>query len=291
MFAKLLKHDTKAVFKYWWLGAAASLLLALLGGFCMKIANVDYTKYEILPILGSIGVSLTRLGIYLLPLFSTILLVVRYYKHFFTDEGYLTFTLPVRKNTLLDSKVATGFVFSVLSTCVCLLSLYIIILIGEPEVIGTEEFYYEYSSIGHSIMMICFGYDYNLRFLQALGSYAVPYVILIVLIAIASIIVQLLFIYGCITLASSIVKKHKVLTAIGIYYGASSVVAVVLAVLSVLGLFSSYTTFSMSYVSEPAYDFRMTLLLLTGVFGCMLVVIGALYLLLTFLLDKKLNLE
>lgn len=291
MFAKLMKHDTKAVFKYWWLAAVVSLLLALLGGFCMKIANVDYTKYEILPTLGMIGVVITRIGLYLFPLFTTFLIVVRYYKHFFTDEGYLTFTLPVKKVTLLDSKIATSFIFSLMSSVLSYLNLFLIMLIGNPEIIGTDEMTYEFSIFGLFLAMGIFGVDSFADFLDSTSSFAVPYIILLVLIAVAAIIVQTLFIYACITLASSIVKKHKVLTAVGLYYGASSIVTFLLLVFMIWGVFSTYDTAEITEGLSKTESLWFTFLLFVGVLGVLLVVIGALYLLLTYLLDKKLNLE
>ncbi|MBQ2943281.1 MAG: hypothetical protein IJD93_01085 [Ruminococcus sp.] len=291
MFAKLLKHDVKAVFKYWWLGAGISIIVAIFGGFCMKIANVDYTKYEILPTLGMIGVVLTRIGLYLFPLFTTILVVVRYYKHFFTDEGYLTFTLPVKKNLLLDSKIATSFIFSFMSSVLSYLNLFLIMLIGNPEIIGTDEMAYEFSTFGWLLTMGIFGVDSFADFLDSTSSFAVPYIILLVLIAVAAVIVQTLFIYACITLASSIVKKHKVLTAVGLYYGASSVVTFLLLVFMILGVFSTYNTTEITEGLSEVESFWFTLLMFVGVLGVLLAVISALYLLLTYLLDKKLNLE
>ncbi|MBQ8000068.1 MAG: hypothetical protein IJ298_02485 [Ruminococcus sp.] len=291
MFTKLLKHDTKAVFKYWWLGAAISVLVAIFGGFCMKIANVDYTKYEVLPTLGMVGVVVTRIGLYLFPLFTTILIVVRYYKHFFTDEGYLTFTLPVRKTTLLNSKIATSFVFSVMSSALSCLNMFLIILIGNPEIIGTEDMAYEFSYFGWLFSMALFGVDSFAEFLNSSYSFAVPYIILLVLIAVAWVVVQALFIYACITLASSIVKKHKVLTAVGLYYGASSFVFFLFMIFMYWGLFSTYDTTDITESLSKNESLWFTLLLFVGVLGVLLVVIGALYLLLTYLLDKKLNLE
>ncbi len=291
MFAKLLKHDTKAVFKYWWLGAAISLLIAVFGGFCYRVANVDYTKYEVLPTLGMVGVVVARIGLYLFPLFTTILIVVRYYKHFFTDEGYLTFTLPVKKITLLDSKIATAFIFSLMSSALSLLNLFVIILIGNPEIIGTEEMAFEFSAFGWFFFMAIFGVDSFSSFLASTDSFAVSYIILLVLISAATVVVQTLFIYACITLAASIVKKHKVLTAVGLYYGASSLVSSLFMIFMIWGLFSTYNTTDITESLNKTESMWFTLLLFVGVLGVLLAVIGALYLLLTFLLDKKLNLE
>lgn len=284
MFAKLLKHDSKAILKHWWLGAAACLILALVGGFSYRISLVDYTKYDVFVGVATAIHVLARLGLFLFPLFTSILIIIRYYKHFFTDEGYLTFTLPVRKNTLLNSKIVTAIIFTIVSNIVRYLSLFVIVLIGDPKLIHSEDFLFEVSPLGGIVSSIFFGYGTLADYVREAGSYAVVSGILIILIILMAYIVEILFIYGCITLAASLVKKHKVLTAIGIYYGTTSILSVVLTILSIFGLFSVYDI-------GANLDFKIATLVLCAVLGCMIMVCGAIYLLLTALLHKKLNLE
>lgn len=95
MFAKLLKYDLRAVFKYWWMAAVASAIIAALGGICISIVNVDYTKYGALQTIATLGIVLAVIGIVIFFTLSEILVLVRFYKNFYSDEGYLTFTLPV----------------------------------------------------------------------------------------------------------------------------------------------------------------------------------------------------
>lgn len=290
MFAKLLKHDTKAVFKYWWLGAAASVLIAVFGGFCMKVANVENTKYTVLPTLGTVGMIFSYLGIYLLPLLTQILVLIRYYKHFFSDEGYLTFTLPVKKTTLLDSKIATSFIFTVAGILLTALNLLVMVAIGAPELLTSPGALEEASlRVIYLVSIVGFlGYTYIPTVLSTLGTNGVIYIVLIVLIVLAYIIAQTLFTYACITLASSIVKKHKVITAVGIYYGVSSIIY---GALQSFFLMFTFTTYDLSYEIETETSILTGVFVLVGVLGVMIAVIGGLYLLLTYLLDKKLNLE
>ena len=89
MFAKLLKYDVLSVWKYWWIMALCSLPLSAIGGVCVLIDNADYTQYNALQEVAILGIVLTVLGLFLLPLLTQILVFMRFYKHFFTDEGYL----------------------------------------------------------------------------------------------------------------------------------------------------------------------------------------------------------
>lgn len=275
MFSKLLKYDSKAVFKYWWIGALSSVVIAILGGVCIQIVDVDYTQYELIPILAGIGIFFSVLGVALLPFFTMILVIVRYYKHFFTDEGYLTFTLPVKKTALLDSKVVTTFIFSFTSAVLTLLNVLVMLAVGLPEGFFDP---FLWKNIFRGI-----GEIYS-----EFGIYGVPYTILAVLILAVSTVLQTLFIFVCITLAASIAKKHKVLAAIGIYYGASLVTSFVIQILAFGGVSTVFTLISELAVNPSKLA---VLFILLGVFGILTVLVSALYLFMLYLLDKRLNLE
>ena len=45
---------------------------------------------------------------------TLIFVFIRYYKNFFTDEGYLTFTLPVKRSTLLNAKTVNAMIWGLL---------------------------------------------------------------------------------------------------------------------------------------------------------------------------------
>ena len=44
--------------------------------------------------------------------FSQILIMYRYYTNLFTDEGYLTFTLPAKTSSILTAKVINAIIWS-----------------------------------------------------------------------------------------------------------------------------------------------------------------------------------
>ncbi len=275
MFAKLLKYDTRAVFKYWWIGAVASLFIAVMGGVCIQIVDIDYTEYEVIKVLASIGLIFAIIGITLLPFFTLILVIVRYYKHFFTDEGYLTFTLPVKKTSLLDSKVATTFLFSFAALLVTILNAFVMLSVGIPEDFLNPNMWEKFFDIIGEIYKV-------------FGAYGIPYTLLAILIISLSTVVQALFIFVCVTLAAVIAKKHKVLMAIGLYYGINMILSFGLQIMAYGGI---YTVFSL--VSQlPAEEAKLAvLLLMVGTLGLIVLAISAMYLFMLYLLDKRLNLE
>ncbi|MBQ9742297.1 MAG: hypothetical protein IJV88_01300 [Ruminococcus sp.] len=275
MFAKLLKYDTRAVFKYWWIGAVASLFIAVMGGVCIQIVDIDYTEYEVIKVLASIGLIFAIIGITLLPFFTLILVIVRYYKHFFTDEGYLTFTLPVKKTSLLDSKVATTFLFSFAALLVTIFNAFVMLSVGIPEDFLNPNMWEKFFDIIGEIYKV-------------FGAYGIPYTLLAILIISLSTVVQALFIFVCVTLAAVIAKKHKVLMAIGLYYGINMILSFGLQIMAYGGI---YTVFSL--VSQlPAEEAKLAvLLLMVGTLGLIVLAISAMYLFMLYLLDKRLNLE
>ncbi len=275
MFSKLLKYDNRAILKYWWIGAFVSLGVSLLGGFCIQIINVDYTSHTLITVLAGIGMFFSILGISLLPLFTEILIIVRYFKNFFTDEGYLTFTLPVKKTQLLDSKLLSALVFNIAVFFVVALDAFVMLAIGIPE-----EFFSPVTWRGI--------FEIINAAVEFWGGYTIPYIFLAVLILVALTVGQLLFLFACITFASSVVKKHKILMSIGVYYGVNLALSFVYQILAYGGVSSVF--FLVTGLTQENYLGAVLFILLCAL-GICIAVAGALYLLVLWLLDRRLNLE
>ena len=279
MFAKLLKHDLRAVFKYWWIGAVAVLGISVFGGFSMRIAEAD-TRYATVSEMGFFGILLSYIAIYLVPVFTQIVLLVRYYKHFFSDEGYLTFTLPVKKTSLFDSKLLTGFIYMLSSYALMFVSVCLLDFIYDPALFNIGTVWSDLSLNSVFDVISLFG--------DGLGGYTVPCVILTILAVVVYIFLFNAFIYACMTLASTISSKHKVLVGVSIYVGARVMIFVLTRTVLISSLFYEYNT----ETTEPLANSGAVLMaVLIGMVGIMLAVFGALYYLITVLLHKKLNLS
>ncbi len=271
MFAKLLKHDFHAVFKYWWIGAVISVGIAVLGGFAGRIAFIGDTKYDAITDLSTIIFVFALWVIIMLPLFTQIILLVRYQRHFFSDEGYLTFTLPVKKTTLIESKFMVSFVFSVFSYLVVILNFVIIDMICVDFGLSEEL------SLDFSIWC------------ENMGGYALPYAIIIILILFTLILCSNVLIFACVTFASAIVKKYKVLAGLGVYTGVTSIVFSIVRVIVVSLSFSEYDSSAQELMDLFTVDTGFAILL--GILGILIAVFGALYFAITVILNKKLNLS
>ena len=143
MLKKLLKYDMRAVSGLWWIGAVISVAAAVVGAFLIRFftyvnqleePNVILSMASILGVLVAI---FCILAIFLAFVFTVVLVFVRFYKNFFTDEGYLTFTLPVKRSTLLFSKMVNATVwFSAHFGVIVLSALLFVLLVWPPEADG-----------------------------------------------------------------------------------------------------------------------------------------------------------
>lgn len=274
MLKKLLRYDLKSVFKYWWIAALTSVGISFFGGTCLAAITSEQNNPSVLTALSGIGIFVAIMGLSAFMLTSTILIFIRFYKNFFTDEGYLTFTLPVRRSQLINSKLIMSIVLGFATSTVFLIDILILTLIGVGDKIGLEDISY---------MMTEFADIMNFKVALYMCIYILEFLLFILLSAIAS----TLFLFGCITFASIITKKAKVITAIGIYYVATSVVSSVVQFLYlfVIGALSDW----FASIPNDMYAPIIAVIALI-IIAFMAVVCLLLYLLMYWMLDRKLNL-
>ena len=108
MLKKCLKYDIKHIWNTWWVISAAQLGISMLAGATIffMIRTINYSEWVISALLNLILILVTIgciILIAILPVASSIVVYARYYKNFFTDEAYLTFTLPVSRKTHFHS--------------------------------------------------------------------------------------------------------------------------------------------------------------------------------------------
>ncbi len=268
MLGKLLKYDLKYVLKYWWIAAVTALALSFLGGGCIAVVESPRPVSQMVEVMVILLLVLIIFSQVAFSLLTSILMFVRYYKNFFSDEGYLTFTLPVKKGELLNSKLITG-VLALFATLVMIaVNALIMLSIGFGK-----DFWDGFSLIVESLW-------------KEIGFYMVVYIVEIILLLLAVITFTTLFTFCCITFASIITKKARVITAIGIYYGANSILSFLVQIFYYFGLLSlSVWIEKLDYASiEPI----VALILLTVVMF-VAVFCGLLYILQYWMLDRKLN--
>ena len=209
----------------------------------------------------------------------TVLIVVRYYKNFFTDEGYLTFTLPVSRTSLLNSKILMALIWLAATAAVCLLSNFAYSFM--VELIMPEDAF-SFGSLTAELM------EEIIRSIFAAEEslHIAFFLIELLFMGIAWTVASLLLLFLCITIGAVIVKRAKLVLGLGIYYGANAVIVITIYIGIIIGIVALGAA---SEISDTAI-----LVMLHVIFSMSGVLFSALgvgaYLLNKKLINEKLNL-
>ncbi|MBQ3528452.1 MAG: hypothetical protein IJA52_07880 [Clostridia bacterium] len=281
MLRKLFKYDFLAIGKNMWIFTIIAICLAVVA--CFTFNGI----YEIGNFIGNapsdrdmaLGVSLMMAAVMLFALclcgiiayavIGMIMILVRYYSNFFTDEGYLTFTLPVKTSTLLHSKILSGISWFAIIGVVVVLS-FVAVATTIAAVTG-DSYLWEVSDY----------YTVEPESISVIGEIIVGMTETISFVI--AIIEPVLLMFLCVTLASVIARRARVVIGIGLFFAVNSVTS---ALVTAGDVFMSYITteyFGYNYYIDTATQSVFYILL----YGSILVVS---YLLNRYLLKNKLNL-
>ena len=201
-----------------------------------------------------------------------IVLLIRFYQNKFTDEGYLTFTLPVSSHQILLSSYLNIAIWTVVVTLVAQLSVGLATLIGASatELFSPEALKKILSALGTIP-------DYYLEIID--GDVAVA--ILSVLNVLITAMGQLMMILMSITLGAVLAKKYKILAAIGFYYVGNMAISIITGVYTFVVTFAGVFTDSVNtyslYILVPTLILRTAVLIIS-------------YIVTIHFMSKKLNL-
>lgn len=287
MLKKCLKYDFAALMRTWWILAVSMLGAGVLAGLgfrffsqCMVADNVN-EGLAILSAFVALGSYFCILAMIMGMTVSFILIFWRIYTHFYTDEGYLTFTLPVKRSTLYLSKVISATVLQAATIGVLMLGILFMVLVVPPTEGG--EFFISMdwlSGIGD--------------FLRMLVDLAGWWLILWIPVAFAIVILLALFqtglIYLCITIGAVVAKRHKLIAAIGIYYGVNMAVGIVGEILLLL-LASGIAAIILAAAAAGGAVMGLTITAILFIIALALAVLSAIVHFMTVnKLERKLNL-
>lgn len=210
MLGKLVKYDFKALSKF----------LLLTHGFTLLFSAVVRILF---PSIKESIVFAFALIVYMLLLmavcFSTyIIIAVYFYKNLFTDEGYLTRTLPVSRGSHLLSKTIAGTCWAILDFLVIMFS--VGILTYFPE-LWREAFRHQ----GEIMTALGLPADFGLAKLGAAFF----------LLACIQCLSSVLIIYVSISIGQ-LVPSHKVLSSIAVYFAISTALSILGIVFSIIFL-------------------------------------------------------
>lgn len=279
MFQKLLKHEFKsqssllgwltvAVLGAGGIGAGVvQLLIHIFRDEVFASSTVVNDASEGFLILGMIALLfLAVILMFAIAAYSTavrLMLLYRFYKHHFTDEGYLTFTLPATTHQILLSSTVNILIWTLISTVAVLISYLVmfmpLLLLARQEAINVfSELNYVFTTVYgkgfialQHVMVIC----------SVLGGTIQPLL--------------------AITIGAQVSKKYKLLTGIGIYFGLNMIVSFITSIVSGISAVADIIIMDAAGAMTLTYLVPSILYLIIAVGG---------YFLMHYLVTNKLNL-
>lgn len=260
MLGKLLKYELKATARYF------VPLLATFGGitllFKLFMAMIGFGNDPLRMTFSIFIVTIYVVAVIALFLMCFIISFFRFYKNFYTDEGYLSFTLPVSINLQILNKLLISIFWVVVSTAAFFLSIFIF-LAGTPY---WNDFFHLMSLSFQEFSKI----DAGIRFLFITETLTA-----LVLNAVAS----PLFIYLCITIGG-LLPNHRLAASIGTYFLATAALSLVTNIFS--SIFPNFMNFT--GLEEFCY-YLMPMMLI----GCIIEIFVSFFLT-RYLMERKTNL-
>lgn len=281
MLAKLLKYDFRSLRRFGVPIILALLVTTVLGTInmltlvynieSMALAPNDPSFLQTVTTMASVGMmAVIFVAIAAAVTGMQVLICVDFYKSLVSDEGYLTFTLPVKAQDILRSKLINASVWSLIIGVASVLAMVIMFFAGIIPLVGWQEFFdaFAWPNIGEE-------YVVDVIMMLVLG----------LLIAVISFVNTQLLYFMAIFFASVIARKHKVLAAIGCVYGVNMLYGILTSIaMPIISIFAALLGLR---AENPLAVTNLTMLI-----GCVLLTgLNILFYYLTkYMMEKKLNL-
>jgi len=273
MFAKLLKHDLKSNAGLLSLLGACVLGLSCIAGFVLQLLisnwvtliESDNLFFLIFPAV--LFLFFAYIAIVIFAAATQYIQLYRFYKSRFTDEGYLTFTLPVKTSHIFLSAATNILIWGVISFLIVGASIAIILGIGSAgnaKVLAEVQWVFS---------------DIRDTFSEVLHTGYIGTTVISAIITVAYSIVASM---TAVVLGATAAKKHKVLAIIGIMIGISMAYSMINGFITLI--------VEMIMFAAENYTEQITTIIpiVSSILPLALTVVG--YIVSTQLMKKKLNL-
>lgn len=277
MLKKLLKYDWKFMWKVPTVILGFLLLITLLGIASMLTPIWNFDS----PLTGALMAMLIMF--YYIALFAgsiavSVYIAVRYYKNIYTDEGYLTNTLPVTAWQIILSKTIVGTVWIIITGIVVVFSVLSIIIVAGFSY-GELNMFTEFSRIFN---------EYGAEMERTLGISLGAFTAVIILVAVVGSVFSVMMMYSSIALGQ-LFTKHKLAGAVIWYIGEYTIVQLSSSLALNIPMFAHLMIDDNYYNAMTVWDiigpFFIGYTILT------LILSVAMFFITEYILKKKLNLD
>lgn len=291
MLGKLIKHEWKST---WKIGTILMICLAALTFVSCLALRMPFLygtmsgesglSFGILDMMGIFTLVVYMLSLMCVTYGLMIYLGIHFYKSMYTDEGYLTHTLPVTHHQLLISKTLVGAIWMVLMNLVLVLSIVVLAVTAicmymNATPADVMRVFGEVIGEGWAVLP------------EEIKGKAILFLVMLVILIFVSPFCSMLMLFGSITLGQ-LFTKHRGIMAIVCYLGVSFVYGILSSVFSMFTSFGymfrgmtgdvfDEAAFMMDFYSGT-YGVTTIMLVLTG---------GLLYFVSHLILKKKFDIE
>ena len=282
MLRKSIKHEFRATARVMLPVYLAILSLSVVAHFTLNVLNSSHDYGTFIRIISGLTTGLFFACVAASGIGVIALTVMRFYRSFLSDEGYLTMTLPVSTHKLISAKLLVSVVWYALSAVVIVAALLIALLDSGDWggfFQGTANFFKTAWEVLPTLesgmvagLIVC---GVELFICLILGA------------ALTS-----LLIYAAMAVGHSLNRYKKLMSVVlsFVFYHATQIAVVFSAIFIIGGLFEKYErAYALDYLREASMT---PYILIIGVALLLLAAACAIYYLLTHrFLTKKLNLE
>lgn len=263
MLGKLIKHEWKAVGKVLAIMNVALILMAIIGKIMLSmemLQKAEPMESIFTAWLGGYIISVVAVGVG-----THIYLAVRFYKNMYTDEGYLSFTLPVKPWEHIFAKTLVSSIW---------------ILINGVAIVGSIIILVTYKGMGTELLHGC---NLLIEIVAKNGIYGVWKVVQVIITIVLSSVSIALTYYFSISMGQ-LFNSHKMLASVVIYFVTNNVLRIVSTMFGMGIMFVTLAQIETETISF--YNNMLGFEMSEGI-----VVTVGFWLIVNFIMNKKLNLE
>ncbi len=278
MLGKLIKHEWRALKNPFIIFLVVLILTTALSCITLLFINPAYNEVVMgfSAILSFCMFMLYYMGLIVCSIGSNIMIAIRFYKSCYTDEGYLTHTLPISSKQLLLGKTITYSLFSLVMGALMVLSVFVIIFVAIAHFGSFADFsgFPAYAEI-------------NAGFREEFGIGIVPFILLLIVYCIGASIANIIIITGCVSIGQ-LMTKHRILGALLAYFAFYMIVQII-STFAAIPMSTSILKAELAGDTLTMWELMGPLYLIIG--GIYVVIAVIMYFVNLHMMTKRLNLE
>jgi hypothetical protein len=274
MLGKLLKNELKATGRIFIPFYGALLILTIFTKLALAIGAPDFfsdnvSTNPVAEIILTVCFSLYAILVIALSVMTLVIIIQRFYKNLFTDEGYLMFTLAVKTWELILSKLLVGMIWSFICLLMIVISC-IVLSLGTFTMMNLTEIiqnaYFDFHN------------EFNMNLNILLWE--------LVLSAVVNTIASILMIYMSIAIGH-LFRQHPIVAS----FGAFIAVTILLQILgSIFMAFFAVGNLE-TQLNQNSQAMETIQIFINGSTLCNVILCGIFYFITQYIMEHRLNLD